>query len=104
MSESFIAGFVIAALGILVLWATVDYIHPKSKSWWYRKYLTNLFVAGKIRQFANSEDVDLLVEAKLCENYIMKSKVEGIKHLDNLIESGIAEKIGEAIHKDKEKD
>ena len=74
-----------------------------SKSKCYRKYLCNLYVAGRIRQFAEEDDVDLAKEDIECMKYVSKSYKYRIKDLDGKIEAELMEKIEKKVEEKAEK-
>jgi hypothetical protein len=61
-----------------------------TKSQRYRKYLTNLYVAGRIKQEAEKDKVDLEKEDKLCMQFVEN---QSRKDLDDKIEQELAKKI-----------
>lgn len=51
----------------------------------YRKLLTNLFVAGRIRQLASDKDISISKEYKAFKSFYRKIKIDK-QSLDNQIE------------------
>jgi biopolymer transport protein ExbB/TolQ len=65
-----------------------------SRSYRYRRELTNLYVAGKIRNIAKDDKVDLVVEYESFKKWLEKQRLEG-KGLDHTAEEELKEKISE---------
>lgn len=63
-----------------------------SKSMQHRKTLTNLYVAGKIRQLAKKDDIDLGNENKELLKTIKEQRKHN-KELDEIVELELQEKI-----------
>ncbi len=83
--------FILAAVSALALAAILD----KSKSYYYRKYLTNMYVAGRIRQMADKDKLDLTKEEEAFLKYDSLSKRRRLYDLDRMIEEELAERISE---------
>ena len=64
------------------------------ESYNYRKHLTNMFVAGKVKQEADKEGVDLDKETKGFEEYMKMFCQDKGKDLDDKIEDKINSKSG----------
>ena len=60
----------------------------------YRKYLTNMYVAAKVRFFANEDNLNLDDEEKRFTEFISQSNKERITCLDNKIEAELMERVG----------
>ena len=58
----------------------------------YRKDLTNLYVAGKIRQIADNNDINISEEYEMFKKYVKKRKMEDWD-LDVTIEEELKEEI-----------
>lgn len=59
----------------------------------YRKYLTNLYVSGRVRQLAGKDDVDLSKEEKEFLKYESQSNKKRVRDLDDKIEQELINKI-----------
>lgn len=70
-------------------------IFGKSKSKRYRQLLTDLYVAGKIRQMAESNKIDLAQELKDFRSVVKKWRMEK-RDLDESIELDIQEELEES--------
>jgi len=94
MYYSDILGFGTAMFAVMiflgVLWC-LQRIFPKSRE--YRKYLTNLFVAAKIRKLAEKENLILEDEEKTYVKYAKISNKKYLKELDDRIEQDLIDKI-----------
>jgi hypothetical protein len=89
-----IFGFIIVGLSIL---------YEKSKTKKYREYIADLFVAGKIRQYASNDKIDLEKEEMNFLNWD-KKKRNTQRALDNVVENELNERITEdTIELDKSK-
>ena len=72
----------------------------------YRKQLVNLFVAGKVRQLADKEKVDLKVEELNCDKYVAKlTKLNSrkVRDLDDKIEVELMKQIEDTYPEEKKK-
>jgi hypothetical protein len=67
----------------------------KSRSYRYRKYLVNLFIAGKVRQIAEKQKVNIQKEEENFLYYLKKSD-DRIKDLDDRIEAETNEEANKA--------
>lgn len=86
--------YLIAAIILTYVFAKILLIYgipTKSKA--YRKYLTNLYVAGRIRQLAEEDKIDLIKEDLNCLKYVAVSEKSRIKELDDKIESELINKV-----------
>ncbi len=68
----------------------------------YRQYLTDMYVAGKIRKFAKTDDVSLEDESKNMLSWIKKGFVRDMP-LDDVVEEELKERIREDTEKKLEK-
>jgi len=66
-------------------------------SYRYRKHLTNLYIASKIRQLADKDKINLVDEERRLELYVKKIKADSIKELDEQIEFEAMQKINEGL-------
>jgi len=87
---SLVLGFVV----IIVLALVVMNIFSPRKSQIYRKLLTDMYVAGKIKKLANKEDINLADEEKNFNLWSKKRRLEYLD-LDKAIEEEMKEKIAE---------
>lgn len=82
-------------LGVFFLVAIVTFVGSiieKRKTKIYREDLTNLYVAGKIKQIAGKDSIDLDKELK--DFRIFEKKMNcSLKDLDNVVEDEMKEKI-----------
>lgn len=100
VAQAFVAFvFILLVFGAISKAFRAD-IHEKSRR--YRKYITNLFVASKIRAMAIKENLNL--ESEQVE-FLKFCKTEGLRtrsDLDDVIEANTAEKIeSDALPKTK---
>lgn len=83
-------GFLILAIAVILV---VLRFTIRQKSYLYRKYLVNMYVAGRIKQLAKKEDVDLDQQELDYLKYDKLSKKDMIKDLDDRIEGEMSEEI-----------
>ena len=88
------AGWLLISVALLIF--AINLI-KKTKSKWYRKYLSNLYVASKIRQYAVEEKLDLESEAYEFAKYERKSPDKVIRDFDDKIEEELNAKIEQVI-------
>ena len=86
--------FILVVLAIIGLEFSSIYIRRTHK---YRKDLCNLYVAGRIRQIATENKVDLGKEYKVYKDWEKKRNME-YKAMDDVIEEELKDK----IYKEKE--
>jgi len=68
----------------------------------YRKELSDLYVAGRIKQIAKKDNIDLDEELKSYRLYRKKRNIES-SNLDNTIEEDLQDKIVDEESKEKKK-
>lgn len=92
-------GTAFVGLGILIFTVVISFIlveiFHKSRSKIYREYLTNLYVAARIRQLAVRDKIDLNEEDRNFCKYHKMSEKERMKDLDMAIEQELMDKIAE---------
>ena len=86
-------GLFFMILAIIFLVGALEYL-PLRRTQKYRKELTDLYVAGKIKQLAEKDGINLEAQYELFKKWQRLRKRED-KELDNAIEEDIKEKIGE---------
>lgn len=59
----------------------------------YRQYIANMYVAGRIRQLAERDKIDLLAEEKKFLEYESLSAKRRMSNLDNAIEEELMSRI-----------
>jgi len=84
--------------GLFVLLILILALFNVSKSKRYRKTLADLYVAGKIKQIAGKENINLTEEFKAFRQYVKKFKID-VEALDNTIERELQEKVEENVDK-----
>ncbi len=82
----------VAMTTILILGVVIIAIFEPSKSKKYREILTDLYVAGKVRQFATEDKVDLDIEKVNFERWSKKQLLND-KGLGRTIEENLKEKV-----------
>ena len=82
----FIGLFIIGAAVVSLLW-------PR-KSQEYRKLLTDMFVAGKIKLLAKADDINLADEEKNFNRWLKKQRLEYVD-LDRVIEEELKKKVSD---------
>jgi len=90
----------IIAMSMLCKICIRDTVKRKTKE--YREDLTNLYVAGKIKKIAKTEDIDLDNELKSFRKF-EKTMNTSYKELDDVLENEMKEKIREDFEKAKSK-
>ena len=87
-----IAEVLVTILMAFIIVLVVLYLVNPSRSKKYRELLTDLYVSGKIRQFADEDKVDLDVEKLNFERY-SKNQLLTDKGLSKVIEEDLKEKV-----------
>ena len=102
--ETIIACNLITWCGLLLLVAVLRSFFGPSRSRIYRQDLSNMYVAGKIKQIASNEGIDLNAEFSAFAK-ITKNKKIDYQELDLTVERELQEKIADskikAIKEDK---
>jgi len=90
-----------AILGLLILFMIIIVIASifYRKSLFYRKVLADLYVAGKIREIAKDDGIDLAIEYESFKKFCKKENITN-QELDTSIEKELQEKMTD---KEKEK-
>ncbi len=79
----------------------VAHIFPRPlKSYLYRKTLSNLFVAGKVKQLAEKHDINLVEEYDSFQNFLKESRLKS-QDLDDSIEEELQSSLNDEKPKDK---
>ncbi|MCH7519551.1 MAG: hypothetical protein IH964_11075 [Candidatus Dadabacteria bacterium] len=97
----YIYNLALVALTITFIWAILKIVGVSSSKY-YRKYLTNLYVAGRIRQMADKSKVDLDKEEKEFIKYESYSNKSRIRDLDDKIEADLMEEVEKDLNSKKE--
>ncbi len=92
--------------GILIvlagLWIFKYFLYPRLRpTQYYRKVLMDLFVVGKIKEFAKEGKINLAKEEADFNNWTRKRRLTDVD-LDNVIEEEIKEKISEEVVSEQE--
>lgn len=87
-----LVGTVLAFVFLLIIIVVITNAFSPRKSQDYRKLLTDMYVAGKIKKLAKKEDIDLVNEEKNYNLWCKKKRLEN-SDLDNAIEAEMKEKI-----------
>lgn len=66
----------------------------RMKSYFYRKELVNLYIAGKVRQLAGEQKIDLGLEYENLKKWVKKKRMYDME-LDETIEEDLQDKITE---------
>jgi len=86
----------IEQIGIAVFFVILSFlllaVFIPRRSYTYRKVLTDLYVAGRIRQLATEDKIDLTIENELFKKYCKKQRIEE-QDLDNTIEEDMQDRI-----------
>lgn len=91
MSETIIVELLIALVLFFAMMLVADKVTP-TKSKLYRQDLSNMYVAGKIKQIAKKEGLDL--DSEFLEfAKITKNKKIDFEYLDNTVERELQEKL-----------
>jgi len=89
-------GFV-AVLYLMFLVGMIVFTPTRTKR--YRREIVDMYVAGKIRQLAKKDSIDLEEEYKVFRCYHKKQRAE-IRDVDNTIEVELQDKIIDEASKD----
>lgn len=97
-------GVIIAQVGVAIFLAALAIVAlviviPR-KSYSYRKVLTDLYVAGRIRQLAFEDKIDLTIENETFKKYCKKQRIEE-QDLDSTIAEDLQERITDKAEKPK---
>lgn len=84
-----LAFFILALTVVLAVMSSII----RQRSYYYRKYLVNMYVAGRIKQLAEKEKVDITEQEKNFLKYDKLSTSRRIKDLDQRIEDELSDKI-----------
>ncbi len=76
--------------------------YQTTKSTGYKKYLTNMYVAAKVRDLAKKDNLDIEKEEKQFTEFVSLSDKERITTLDEKIEAELMERVTK--EKDKKGD
>jgi hypothetical protein len=88
--------------GVILLGIILALLFNNSKTKKYRRDVTNLYVAGKIRQIATEDKINISEEYERFKKFIKKRNMEEWD-LDTTIEEELKEKIVEKKKEVKEK-
>jgi len=91
--EVLIPFLIMLFLLIIILIAVMEFLVP-TKSRRYRRELTDLYVAGRIRQLATEDKIDLNQEYESFKKWVKKKQMED-KDLDNVIEGDLKDRVTE---------
>ena len=105
-NEYTVISSMIGIFGFIFLIGILLSFFKQRRSYDYRKTLTDLYIAAKIRAFSKEEDLDLNEEWRNFAKYSRNKKTD-FEDLDKTIERSVQEKINnkvdEVIEKEKEK-
>ncbi len=87
-------------LMILVMALILSIVFSKRKSQSYRKHISDMYVAAKIRFFAKEDALDLVVEEKAFKNWVKKQNSE-YKDVDESVMQELKERIEDSKEKPK---
>ena len=87
-------GMIVLLAGFFFMLIVLGLLFGLSKSRRYRKLITDLYVAGKIKQISKKEGIDLAQEMKDFRSVVKKWRME-TQPLDNTIEEELQEKVTE---------
>ena len=100
MYKSIVAIFAFFVMMMVIVWL-MDIFSPR-KSQRYRKLLTDMFVAGKIKKLAKEESINLADEEKNFNLWLKKKRLDYLD-LDRTIEEEMKDKIANVETKKEEK-
>ncbi len=95
MDANLIALVYLSILGVVTI-ILIALFEPR-KSQQYRKLLSDLYVAAKIKAFAKEDDIDLDVENEIFKRWVKKQKIVD-KDVDNVVMEELKEKISESSY------
>lgn len=101
-----IAVIVVAILGIWLVCVIAKAGKP-TRTYLYRKYLSNLYIAGKVREYAANDGIDLGAEEANYIVWLRKQKMKWRNDLDDKILDSVNAKLDkhiEAIEDSKTED
>lgn len=94
---------IIALIFLLVLILTFLQFVRGSKSYQYRKFLTNMYVSARIRFLAKEDNLDLEEEEKIFKKYLKVSKDKRDSNLDNEVEEELMDRVDRVSEKKDKK-
>ena len=98
--------FIGMGVAIFIIFAAFFFFPPgnPAKSKHYRKYIVNLYVAGRVRQLAKKDNVDLKEEEKRFLKYESFGDKKRINDLDEQIEAELMKKVEKTYNKEETTD
>ena len=91
----------VGLMGLLLIVYVIVALIQGTKTRQYRKVLTDLFVAGRIRQLAADKKIEIADEYENFKAWNKKQQMYNIYNLDNAIEQELIEETGiEELKKD----
>jgi hypothetical protein len=95
-------GFLTVLIIIIAISSAVSSANKKRKSQYYRKFLTDLYVAAKIRFFAKEDNLDLVEEEKSFKDWLKKDRRNKNGYdLDDVVESELMDRVEDSTKKEK---
>jgi hypothetical protein len=100
--EQVISSF-FAFLIVLIIVIAISAAHETRKSKKYRKFVTDMYVAAKIRFFAKEDNLDLVAEEANFKDWNKRNRKEQREgyDLDNAVEDELIERVDNSTKKDK---
>ena len=100
--SQFLSAILVIGVFVAALWFFKFMICPRLRpTQYYRKVLMDLFVVGKIKEFAKEGKINLAKEEADFNNWTRKRRLTDVD-LDNVIEEEIKEKISEEVVSEQE--
>jgi len=93
VADAFLGVFIFVAIILLIIVVAHALFGP-SKSRTYRKMMTDLFVAGRIKQLAKEKEIDIAEEYESFKKWLKKERIVN-EELDTTIERDLQEKLSE---------
>ena len=94
------AGFLILAFWVVCFLSRAG---TNRESYDYRKYLADLYIAGKIRQLADTDKIDLVAEEYLFWRTEAKMNSKKARDLDEKIEINLMDRVSDTYDKETKK-
>ena len=89
-------------LFFLLIFVLINAILSKRKTYKYRKALTDMYVAAKIRKLAQEDNLDLASEYESFKKWEKKRKLENENYqLDDVVEEELKERVSDSEKKKK---
>ena len=106
IGTAYVEGATIQAMvgifAVMIIAVVLVVLFSNRKSYNYRKHISDMYVASKIRFFAEEDKLDLVAEEKAFKSWVKKQPSD-IKDVDKSVELELIERIEDSNDKTKKK-